>query len=211
MNELLQIGQAFGLAVPAGLNAYIPLLVVGIAANLKLIELNDPYTILADPWAILIIVVLLAIEFFADKITGVDHINDILQTVVRPAAGAILFAANSGVIGEMHPWLALGAGLVLAGGTHGVKATARPLITATTGGTMNPVVSTVEDVAALVVAVLAIAVPILAVGLILVGAVGVLAGVLWLRQRRRDASVCPKYGFRNRVAAAFCRSCGEQL
>lgn len=211
MNELLQIGTAFGLAVPAGLNAYIPLLVVGVAANLKLITLNDPYTILADPWAILIVVVLLAIEFFADKIAGVDHINDILQTVIRPAAGAILFAANSGAIGDMHPWLALGVGLVLAGGTHGVKATARPMVTATTGGTMNPVVSFAEDIAALAIAVLAIAVPILAVAVILVGAVGVAVVLIRLRQRRRDARVCKKCGFRNRVDAAFCRSCGEQL
>ena len=211
MSELLQIGTAFGLAVPAGLNAYIPLLVVGIAANLGWLELNEPYTILANPWAILVVVVLLAIEFFADKITGVDHINDILQTVVRPAAGAILFAANSGVIGDMHPWLALLAGLILAGGTHGVKATTRPLVTAATGGTMNPVVSLAEDMAALAIAVMAIVVPILAVAVILVGAVGVVVVVIRLRQRRRDARVCKKCGFRNRVEATFCRSCGEPL
>jgi len=57
-------------------------------------------------------------------------------------------------------------GLVLAFGVHATKATARPVVTASTGGIGNPVVSTAEDVVSLVVSILALAVPIL-IGIVL--------------------------------------------
>jgi len=53
------------------------------------------------------LIVLLLIEMTVDKIPAVDSINDIIQTIGRPVAGAILFAASSGVIGNVHPVLAL--------------------------------------------------------------------------------------------------------
>jgi hypothetical protein len=93
-------------------------------------------------------------------------------------AGAVLFASSAGVIADVHPVLALVCGLLVAGGVHAVKATARPIVTGTTGGTLNPVVSTAEDVLSLVVAVLAIVLPVLAV-------VFLLLLVVWFIRRRR--------------------------
>ncbi|TKJ28908.1 MAG: hypothetical protein CEE40_10310 [Chloroflexi bacterium B3_Chlor] len=174
---------AFGLSVSAGLNAYLPLLVVALMARLTgVITLSPPYDLMTNGWIILVIVVLLAIEVLADKIVAVDTVNDILQTFIRSTAGAILFAASSSVISDIHPALALICGLLVAGGVHAVKATVRPVVTATSGGVLNPVVSAVEDVTALIMTVLSILVPLVA-GFLL-GATSV-AALWWLRKRRR--------------------------
>lgn len=179
------LASAFGLSTSAGLNAYLPLLIVALTARYTpLVRLNPPFDALSNGWVILILAILLAIEVVADKVPVVDSANDAIQTVVRPAAGAILFAASTNAISELHPVLAMVCGIILAGGVHAVKASVRPAVTATTGGVLNPVVSAVEDVTAAVMSVLAVALPVfLALILILVG---VLALILW-RQRRRTA------------------------
>jgi uncharacterized protein YggT (Ycf19 family) len=167
MDALTNIFSAFGLSSAAGLNAYLPLLVVALTARFThLIQLNEPWDVLTSWWAIGALVVLLLIEMTVDKIPAADTINDVINTVIRPVAGAILFAANSGVVGEVHPVLAFICGLVVAGGVHAVKATARPAVTATTAGTGNWLVSIVEDVVSFVTTVLAILVPIVLVFLI---------------------------------------------
>lgn len=105
MELLTGILSAFGLSASAGLNAYIPLLVVGVLAHYTdLIKLNSPWDALANPWILILLGVLVIIEFLADKIPAVNHVNDILQTIIRPAAGAIVFAASARVIkiGRAH-------------------------------------------------------------------------------------------------------------
>jgi hypothetical protein len=73
----LGIFTAFGLSASAGLNAYIPLLVIALLARFTdLIVLNSPWDTLANPWVIGLLVVLSTIEFFADKVPAVNHIND---------------------------------------------------------------------------------------------------------------------------------------
>jgi len=160
------LSTAFGLAGSAGLNAYIPLLMVALAARFPLdnplIKLQAPYDLLGSWWAIGLIVVLLVIEIVADKIPAVDTVNDGIQTFIRPAAGAILFAGSANVITDVHPILALGAGLLVAGGVHATKTAARPVVTVSTAGVGNPIVSTLEDITAFVVSFLAILLPIIA-------------------------------------------------
>lgn len=135
---------AFGLAAATGLNAYLPLLIVGaLARYTDLITLKSPWIALSHPVVLVVLIVLLIIEITVDKIPGVDTINDVIQTFIRPAAGAILFAASSNVISDMNPILAMVCGLLVAGGVHAAKATARPAVTATTAGVGNPVVSLV--------------------------------------------------------------------
>ena len=82
-----------GLAVAAGLNAYIPLLVAGLLVRFDVVSFGDPYDILGSTPALIILGVLLAIELLADKIPAVDSVNDAIQTFIRPASGAVLFAA----------------------------------------------------------------------------------------------------------------------
>ena len=162
IDSLANVFTAFGLSSSAGLNAYLPLLIVALTARYTdLIELRAPFDWLTNPWVIGVLVVLLLIEIVADKVPAVDHANDVIQTVIRPAAGAILFASNSNAISNIHPAVALVCGLLLAGSVHATKATIRPAVTLTTGGLGNPVISTVEDIIALVVSILAILVPVL--------------------------------------------------
>jgi len=160
--EVLGIFSAFGLSASAGLNAYIPLLVVALLGRYTtLITLRPPWDTLSNGWIIALLVVLALIEFFADKIPAVNHINDILQTFVRPTAGAIVFAASANVITEIHPVLALALGLLVAGGVHATKTLAvRPAVTATTGGAGNVPVSLLEDLTATLVSILAVVVPV---------------------------------------------------
>jgi len=161
MNALAGVSTSFGLASAAGLNAYLPLLIVALTARFtNLIQLRPPYDVLTSGWVIGILVVLLTIEVFVDKVPAVDSVNDVIQTFVRPLAGAVLFAANSNVISNMHPVLALVCGLLLAGGVHAAKATARPVVTASSGGLLNPLVSLGEDIVSAALTVLAILVPI---------------------------------------------------
>ncbi len=165
------LSAAFGLSGSAGLNAYIPLLVVALAARFPmsdpLVKLQAPYDLLGSWWAIVLIAVLLVVEIVADKIPAVDSVNDGIQTFVRPAAGAILFAGSANVITDIHPILSLAAGLLLAGGVHATKAAARPVVTVSTAGVGNPVVSTLEDIVAAVVSLLAVVLPIIAAILLL--------------------------------------------
>ena len=71
----------------------------------------------------------------ADKIPAVNHINDLIQTFVRPVAGAIAFAAGTNVINGINPVVALACGLLVAGSVHLAKSAAvRPFVTATTAG-----------------------------------------------------------------------------
>lgn len=167
--ELFNIFSAFGLSASAGLNAYIPLLIVALLGKFtNLIKLSEPWDVLTSWWIIGLLIVLSIIEFFADKIPAVNHINDIIQTLIRPSAGAILFAASARVVTDVHPVLALGLGLLVAGGVHAVKAAAvRPAVTATTAGAANVPVSILEDVISTILSILAIVLPVL-VGILLV-------------------------------------------
>ncbi len=184
---------AFGLSTAAGLNAYLPLLIVALLARYTdLITLKEPWNVLESPWIIGLLVVLLIIEVLADKVAGIDHVNDVIQTFIRPAAGAILFAANGNVISDLHPVLALGLGVLAAGSVHAVKATARPAITVTTAGLGNPVVSVLEDIVSAALTIMAILLPIITVLVIILMAI---LFVRWRRKRRLAAqSVSPAAG-----------------
>ena len=200
------IGAAFGLATSAGLNAYIPLLIVALVARFtNLIHLAEPYDVLTSWWVIGVLAVLLVIEMLVDKVPAVDSINDVVQTFVRPAAGAVLFAANAGVINDVSPVLALLAGVMLAGTVHTTKAAARPLVTASTAGTGNWLVSLLEDVAATVMSLLSIILPILMLfaSIVLFIALGIR---FWRRRQRRSV-----YGVKQTSAAADAACCARAM
>ena len=171
MEILTGIFTAFGLSASAGLNAYIPLLVVAVLARFSnTIQLNPPWDTLSSPWIIGLLVLLSVVEFFADKIPAINHINDAIQTFVRPTAGAIAFAASAEVITDIHPVLSLAAGLLVAGTVHTIKSAAvRPAVTVTTAGAGDIPVSIAEDAISTVLSIVAVVIPlILAVIVILV-------------------------------------------
>jgi hypothetical protein len=186
----MDIFSAFGLSASAGLNAYIPLLVVAFLSKFtNLITLSSPWNTLESWWVIGVLVILSIVEFFADKVPAINHVNDIIQTVVRPIAGAIVFAASAQIITDVHPVLAMIMGLFVAGAVHAVKSLAvRPVVTATTGGAGNVPVSLAEDLISTIMSIIAAVTPVLiAVILVLGGAL--IVWWIWRRINRERARI----------------------
>jgi hypothetical protein len=179
----VELLTALGLSIPAGLNAYIPLLVVAVSQHFEWLQLKAPFDVLGEWWMIAVIAVLLVIELVADKIPAVDSVNDVIQSFVRPAAGGIVAVAAAGSAVDVSPWLLVLAGVLLAGGVHAVKATARPALNVTTAGVGTPAVSAAEDAGALALSVLAIVAPVI----VMFVAAGVVYS-LWRLWRRRRAT-----------------------
>ena len=186
MELLLGIFSAFGLSASAGLNAYIPLFTIAVIAHYTdWFKLNAPYDALANPWIIILLGVLIIIEFLADKVPAFNHINDLIQTFIRPAAGAIVFAAAAKVLTNISPLLSLACGLLVAGSVHVAKsAVVRPAITVTTGGAANIPVSIAEDVISTITSILAVIVPVI-VACIFVLFTALLIWWLWRRSNAR--------------------------
>jgi hypothetical protein len=189
---LLEVLTGTGLAAAAGLNAYIPLLLLGLAGRfLDFVVLPRGWSWLENPWVLGILGVLLVVEMVADKVPAVDSVNDWIQTVVRPAAGGIVFGTGSGTqtaavtdpsaFFESHQWVPVVTGVLMALGVHVAKSTARPVLNTVTLGLAAPVVSVVEDVASVLLVVLAILVPVLVVAAV---AALVVVAVLVVRRAR---------------------------
>ena len=192
---MLELLTGTGLATSAGLNAYIPLLMIGLLGRFtNLITLPAGWQWLQNGWGIGILVALLAIEFVADKIPLVDHVNDVVQTVVRPTAGGLAFgaASSSQTVTVSNPaeffstnqWMPIVAGMVISFVVHGMKAAARPVVNASTGGLGAPVASTVEDIFSVVMSLVAILFPVLIV-LFLIVLVGMFVAMRRRRKRKK--------------------------
>lgn len=187
---MLEILTGTGLATAAGLNAGLPLLLLGALARwTELVELPAGWMWLSDERMLLGLGLLVVLDVVADKIPALDSMNDLVQTVVRPTAGGLAFGAGAGAqaLAVEDPsggptWVAIGVGVVLALGVHLAKAVVRPVVNATTGGLGGPVVSVLEDVTSVALTVAAVLLPVL---VLLVLAVMVLVGVRALRSRRR--------------------------
>jgi len=110
-------------------------------------------------------------------------VNDAIQTLVRPTAGAIVFAATTQNTINLNPVLAFALGVVLAGGVHVAKSGGRPVVTATTGVVGNPIVSTIEEVVATLVSLAAIIFPYLILAWFFLLVVLIYLVVRWRRQR----------------------------
>src|SRR5690606_29771652 len=149
---VLELLTGIGLATSAGLNAYIPLLMIGVLARYTdLITLPATWQWLENGWTLVILAILLGIEVVADKTTVVDHINDVIQTVIRPGAGGIAFGAatssqtvtvqDPGDFFTSNQWMPIAAGIVISLIVHGIKAASRPVVNVSTAGLGAPVAS----------------------------------------------------------------------
>lgn len=168
-----------GLSASAGLNAYIPLLVIALVDHMRDGRLlGNPYEFLASLTAIGVLLVLLTIELIADK-SPWYRANDLIQSMIRPAAGALAFmAATSNT--AFNPVVALILGLVVAAVIHATKAAFRRRFALPIRNVILPAVSIGEDAYAAVLSSFALAVPVAGVFLILP-----LAGVaLWTVSRK---------------------------
>lgn len=182
----------FGLATAAGLNAYIPMLLMGLLARFtSLVSLPHGWTWLENSWVMGIVAVLLAVEIVADKIPALDSINDTVQTFVRPTSGGIVFgsgtAAQTAAVSDpaefarTGQWVPVAIGVVTALVVHLTKTAVRPAANAATAGIAAPVLSTIEDFTSVSLSFIAILIP----ALVLVVMIALAWSAFWLLRRRR--------------------------
>lgn len=183
-----------GLSAAAGLNAYIPFLLVALLARFTdIVTLPSAYSWIESWWAIGIGTVLLLTEVALDKVPAVDSINDAIQTFIRPSMGGLMGAAMAGAQEldestwmQENAWVGIVLGVVVSGLVHAGKSAARPVVNAGTVGTGAPVVSTMEDGASIGIALVAIFLPVLVVlVLVLLAAFLVQLLLMWRKLRRR--------------------------
>jgi len=193
---MLEFITGSALATAAGLNAYIPLIALGLADKfIDSYALPSAWAWLSNDWVLVILGILLAIELVADAIPAVDSVNDVIQTVVRPTAGGLAFgagtAADTTLVSDpvtflqSYQWVPIVAGVLIALTIHIIKGLARPALNITTGGLAAPVISTGENAASVALAISAILLPLLA-ALLLAGVIVALVLVLRRRNRRRQ-------------------------
>ncbi|MFD1714178.1 DUF4126 domain-containing protein [Amnibacterium flavum] len=191
---MLEALAGTGLAAAAGLNAYIPLIALGLLGRFTdLVVLPSGWAWLENEWVLGIIGVLLVIEFVADKVPALDSVNDIVQTVVRPASGGIVFGSGTaaqtaaisdpGAFFESGSWVPIVVGVVIALVVHLAKAALRVAANTALAGIGAPALSVSEDVASVGLVASAILLP----ALVIVVLVGLLVAaffvVRWARRR----------------------------
>ena len=174
---------AFGLSGAAGLNAWIPLLAVGLLSRAGQLELADGYDWLASTPALIALGAAFVLDFVGDKVPAIDSLLHAVGTIVHPAAGAIVFAGPTEVPTDVPSIVLFALGASVAGSLHATRATVRPVSTTMTAGAGNPVLSLAEDLASAALSVIAVFAPVL--GVICLLAVVVLA-VLWWRRVRNS-------------------------
>ena len=175
-----QLMMGVGLAASAGLRAFLPLLVVGLAGRLELIGLGERFAWMSSDAALIVFAAAVLLEVLGDKIPLVDHALDAVGSFARPIAGALAAASP---ITAMNPVTATVVGVILgatvAGGVHAAKAGTRVLSTVGTAGLATPLVSVTEDVLSLLGAVISLFLPVVTFALAL--------AVLYLVYRGRRA------------------------
>ncbi|WP_309066306.1 DUF4126 domain-containing protein [Microbacterium sp.] len=190
------------LAASAGLNAWMPLFLLGLADRLlPAMSLPAGWAWLSSDPALWIAGALLVLEIVADKIPALDSVNDVIQSILRPAAGGIAFGAGSGAqtvaVEDPSPfftdntWVPVAVGIGIALVVHVAKATIRVAANATTGGVAAPVLSTAEDGASFALAAAAILLPALAALLLIGLLVGIVLVVRRATRRRRPRPAGP--------------------
>ena len=196
-----QLLTGLGLSTAAGLNAYIPMLMLGLLARFTdIVNLPAGWNWMENGWVLGILAVLLVVEIVADKVPALDSINDTVQTFVRPASGGIVFgsgtAAETAAVADPGEWARSGSwvpvliGVVIALVVSLTKSAVRPAANVATAGVAAPVLSTVEDVTSFSLVFIALLIP----ALVLV----ILIALIWFGWRlyrrvrhRRDVPAAP--------------------
>lgn len=188
----MELMTGFGLASAAGLNAYIPLLSMGLLGRFtNLIHLPSGWSWLENGWVIGIVAILLIVEIVADKIPALDSVNDTVQTFVRPTSGGIVFGSGTAAqtaavtdpadFARTGQWVPVAIGVVTALVVHLTKSAVRPAANVATGGVAAPVLSTIEDFTSVGLTFIAILIP----ALVLVVLIALIWAAVWLLRRRR--------------------------
>ncbi len=197
---LYSVFLGLALAASTGLNTFLPLLMLAAAAHFGFVDtksvLNGQFNWIASTGALTALGLAALAEIVGDKVPIVDHALDTVGTVARPAVGA--FAAASVWHGD--PAMTAIAGIVMgapiAFGFHAAKAGTRAASTTTTFGLGNPILSTLEDFAAIGLTTIGLKVPWLVPIALLV-----IAFILWRLVLKARKAVGQVRGLFNRRAA----------
>lgn len=190
---VLTLTLGFSLAACAGIRAWLPMLVAGLAARFTdQVELGESFQFLSSTPALVLFGIATVVEVVGDKIPAVDHALDAAGTFIRPVAGALLSAS---VLYQVeNPLWALGIGILVGAPTaavpHAVKSASRGLSSTFTFGLANPILSVVEDVAAFTLAALAIVIPVV-MGFSVVVLGVVIAFIVYKQVQKRGTSPAP--------------------
>jgi len=178
---------AFGLvlAACAGLRAFLPVFGASLAIRTMGLEVPPSVEWMSSTTTLVIFGVATVLEVLGDKIPIVDHVLDTVQAFTKPGLAVLAAIPFVHQLAPEHSVaLAIIAGAPLALGVHTAKASARVGSTALTGGLGNPVLSLMEDVAAVVLIVLGFIAPLLA---LLLG-IALLARLVTYARRKRISS-----------------------
>jgi len=146
VDDLAQtLALSLGAGWASGINLYAAVLVLGFLGATGRMALPEGMEVLADPLVMFAAVFMYLVEFFTDKVPGMDTVWDALHTFVRIPAGAMLAA---GTLGDVGPGTELAA-VLLGGGmaavSHAAKAGTRVLINTSPEPFTNWTASIVED------------------------------------------------------------------
>ena len=125
---ITSLALTMGASWASGINLYAVLLVLGIGSATNNIQLPAELSVLANPFVIGAAAIMYTIEFFMDKIPGLDSVWDSIHTFIRIPAGALLAA---GTVGDVTPALEIAAGILggsVAATTHATKAGTRLML-----------------------------------------------------------------------------------
>lgn len=182
MDELVSPVTAFALGITlawlAGMRVYLTVFGVGLAGVFGWMPIPESMQAVTSPWILGLCLVMAIIEFFADKLPGVDSVWDLVHTLVRIPAGAFVggLALSDGNELSASGMIAGGAVALLA---HSLKSGTRALVNHSPEPVSNATVSGTEDVISLSGLALVFAHPFLSLGLLLLAA-ATLVGMLWL-------------------------------
>ena len=179
-SHLLAIAAALGWA--SGLRLYLVVFLTGMAGTLGWVDLPTGLKLLQHPALLGASGLMLFIEFFADKIPGVDTLWDLIHTVVRIPAGAALAASVFGA--DQSTWAMVAAllGGTLAATSHVAKATTRAAVNTSPEPFSNVAMSLLGDAAVPTALWLSWTHPVLFFAALAV-AVVVMVGLIWVLAR----------------------------
>lgn len=167
MDTAVSIALGIGLAAAVGFRVFLPLLITSIAAYTGHVNLDANMAWLGSPAAMTMLAVAAVVEVLAYYIPAVDNLLDSITTPLALIAGTVVSAA---VITDLPPLIKWSTAIIAGGGvaaiTQGVTTLLRAKSTALTAGVGNPVISTLEMIAAVIVAVLALLAPLIALALV---------------------------------------------
>ncbi len=169
LHTLVEILLGISLSAASGFRVFIPLLTLSAAAVFGHIDLPTNFDWIENPQALAVFAVASALEIGGYYIPLFDHLLDVAATPASILAGTIVTASLAPDMNPLVQWtLALVAGGGTAGITKGFMNLFRATSTATSGGLGNPVVATIELVAAIALSLLALTLPVVA-GIAVIG------------------------------------------